>query len=379
MENRGTNELEQKVYQLIRNQVIASQMSSARFDKTTIEFEVLNYKALTEGSVITFKGFLKVMGASKADDILPTFTVGETFMPLKIVAKQSFSKGKSRYTEASLINELEKLGIGRPSTFASMISTVQTRGYVIIGDAKGKIINTSTITLEDGNLSETTKDEAIGADKKKLMPTKVGFDMVDFMFEYFPDIIDYKYTSKLEKRFDEIAKGSIELSEYMSEFYNQFHPTVESALSTAKNVAKTIEVIGICPNTGVDITSGNGKYGPFVKLMTDKPKFANIPKHIKKVDLDTALALLSLPREVGEFDGEVIVAAYGKNGPYLRRGKSDYINLGNGEYPESITTTEAVTKYESQAQVNSDNPICIECGSPTKRIKGKFGEFLSRV
>ena len=372
--------ISQKVYSIIRNRTLASQMADSQIEQTVVSFTTSkgDYKAVTKGQVVVFDGFTKLSNVSVTDDLLPNLNVGDDIIPSKIVSKESFKKPKSRYTEALLVKKLEALGIGRPSTFASMVDTVQQRGYVTKQTVAGSKVNCCILTLENGVVTESSKQEAIGADKNKLVPTESAHALIDFMREYFSDVIDYEFTANIEKEFDRISLGQITWTNMLHNFYNDFHSQVEAAQSLAKDrVQDENSSIGECPDTGAMITTGKGKYGHFVKLNTEKAKFANIPKHInpENINLSTALALLTLPRTLGQHNGVDIIAMYGRNGGFLKCGASN-ISLKDGE-PESITLDIAIEYYKKREHELDSAPKCESCKKPLIVRDGKYGKFYS--
>lgn len=371
------SDIEKKVYQIIRDRVIASQMADAKLEQTTINFSINGLKAQSKGNTLVFDGFLKLANIAE-DDILPHVKTGDNIKTIKVLAIEGFKKPKPRFTEASLVKKLEDLGIGRPSTFASMIDTVQQRGYVVKKSIVGQKVSAVTLTLENGQITSSTRQETIGADKNKLFPSQTAYELIKFMFTYFDDVIDYDFTASLEKQFDKIALGVVSWTDMMHEFYDDFHSKVNIALDQAEDTpAEQESIIGVCPTTQAAITIGNGKYGHFVKLATNPPKLSNIPKHInyKNIDLNTALLLLLLPKKLGQYLDHDIIATYGKNGGYLKC-NNQYINLKNGE-PEQIKLSAALVLFEQKTKELSNAPLCAACKSPLVIKNGKFGRFYS--
>lgn len=379
--NVSLGDIQQKVYTLIRNRTLESQMADAKSDKTIIHFKD-NYdnNYIANGSTLTFDGFLRLTGSKTEDNLLPALAVNESITPIKVIAKQTWSKPKGRYDDAKLIKKLESLGIGRPSTFATMVETVKARGYVVIGDVDGDVVNSTIMTLivATADITSSEKSEKIGNDTKKLLPTKSAYELIDFMHEYFPNIIDYGFTADLELKLDEIASSKISWTDMLHEFYNVFKENVSAAkaMSNHSNFQEKVS-LGVCPKTNAAITLEDGKYGKYLKLHIDKPKYGNIPKHIDidTMDLDLALKLLDMPREVAVFNGSKIIAAYGPNGGYIKCDNA-YINLEDGG-PENITEAQAIEFFQRREAELADMPKCEACGKPLQIKDGKFGKWYA--
>ena len=374
------NDNEQRVYELIRNRVLASQMSDAVKDKTIIYFNIGSVsKFIAVGEVIVFDGFMKLINNKSDADILPNLNVNDSVMIETIIAKQNHTKLPGRYTEASLITKIEKMGIGRPSTFANMVDVVQQRGYAKVGSINGQDITYDVITLEQGKISKSKKSQKYGADKNKLFPTRSALDLVKFLNEYFANIMDYKFTAKLEKDLDKIASGQVVWHRMVDDFYQPLNAKIQQVSNELADVALNDKSLGQCPKTGANITVGKGKYGHFVKLNTEPAKFSNIPKHINpdNIDLNTALLLLTLPRDVGFFNNKPIIASYGKNGGYLKC-DNIFINLDDG-MPETISSEKAQQLYQNRANELANNPSCEDpkCGKPLVVKDGKFGKWYA--
>ncbi|MGI6319836.1 MAG: type I DNA topoisomerase [Bacteroidales bacterium] len=331
------------LYQLIWKRTIASQMSDAQIEKTTISINISNHQAkfVSTGEVIKFDGFLKVYFESKDDEEdetspnqLPQVKVGEILKSDQIIAQQRFSQQPYRFTEASLVKKLEELGIGRPSTYAPIISTVQKRGYVEKGDKEGIIREYDLITLKKGKIKTEVKTEKSGFEKSKLMPTDVGGVVNNFLVEYFEDILDYNFTASVEKEFDEIASGKLEWQKMMKKFYKPFRKSVDYALEHSEK-ASGERLLGVDPKTGKNLYAKLGRYGTMIQLGevsdTDKPTFAKMKKEqsIDTITLEEALDLFKLPRVVGEFEGHEATVGIGRFGPYARI-NNEFFSIAKG-------------------------------------------------
>ena len=365
----GTSQ-EKKLYNLIWKRTIASQMADAVLEKTSVDIAVSNRseKFIATGEVVKFDGFLKVYMESSDDDnaenatdvnMLPPMHEGMAMAADSITATQRFTQHPSRYTEATLVKKLEELGIGRPSTYATIITTIQNREYVERGDKPGEKREFNVLTLKKGAIKSSTKSENTGNEKGKLLPTDIGMIVNDFLQEYFPSIMDYNFTAIVEGTFDEIAEGNEKWSDGIGSFYKTFHPDVEkvSNLRLERKVGERI--LGNDPKTGRPVSVKIGRFGPVVQLGSadddEKPQFASLQKEqsINSLTLEQALKLFELPRDLGEFEGEMITAAVGRFGPYLKHA-GKFVSIPAGMAPETITLEEAqqliVDKRESEAK-----------------------------
>ena len=313
--------------------------SDAQLEKTSVVIAVSgsNRNLIAKGEVIKFEGFLKVYRESTDDahgskggaagvlnkDMLPFMQIGQILNPQEIVAAQKYTKHPSRYTEASLVKKMEDLGIGRPSTYAPTISTIQRRKYVVIETREGVEREVKIIHLKDGVISDEMKMEITGAIQSKLLPSDIGMVVTDFLVENFENIFEYDFTANVEKEFDEIANGSKEWNEMIGQFYRSFHNMVETTLESSEKVSGEKE-LGIDPVSGKPVIVRIGRYGPIAQIGTrddeEKPKFASLMKDqsIEQITLEEALELFKLPRIVGDYENEDIVAAIGRFGPYVR-------------------------------------------------------------
>ena len=377
---------QKRLYSLILNRTLASQMKPAELEKTNIK--ISNSKGaeifFASGEVIKFDGFLKLYQVSKDNDndendgILPGFNENEVLELCEIFAQQKFSRPPYRYSEASLVKKLEELGIGRPSTYAPTISTIQNRGYVEKGSTEARSRPVIKINLINGSISEETLSEKFGSDKGKLIPTDIGMIVTDFLTNHFEYIMDYNFTARVEQDFDSIAEGKKDWTEMMKKFYGNFHPVVEDVQQNASRESGK-RVLGTHPENNKEISVRLGKFGPMVQIGTvdddEKPKFASLPQdlQIESVTLDEALSLFKLPRTLGEFQGEDLVANNGRYGPYIKFGKK-FISIPVGKSPTSITLEDAILLIEDK--IKADAPIHIYEGKDVQKGKGRFGPYI---
>ena len=377
---------QKRLYSLILNRTLASQMKPAELEKTNIK--ISNSKGteifFASGEVIKFDGYLKLYQVSKDNDndendgILPGFNENEVLELCEIFAQQKFSRPPYRYSEASLVKKLEELGIGRPSTYAPTISTIQNRGYVEKGSTEAKSRPVIKINLVNGAISEETLSEKFGSDKGKLIPTDIGMIVTDFLTNHFEYIMDYNFTARVEQDFDSIAEGKKDWTEMMKKFYGNFHPVVEDVQQNASRESGK-RVLGTHPENNKEISVRLGKFGPMVQIGTvdddEKPKFASLPQdlQIESVTLDEALSLFELPRTLGEFQGEDLVANNGRYGPYIKFGKK-FISIPVGKSPTSITLEDAILLIEDK--IKADAPIHVYEGKDVQKGKGRFGPYI---
>lgn len=377
---------QKRLYQLIWKRTIASQMTDASLEKTNVKIKSSNHEILfaSTGQIVKFDGFLKVYSEAKGDGVeednsmLPKIDLNEDLKLTNIKANQRFSRPPYRYTEASLVKKLEDLGIGRPSTYAPTISTIQNRGYVEKGTIEGESRDYIQLILENNEISENTLQEKVGSDKGKLVPTDIGMIVTDFLINHFENIMDYNFTASVEENFDNIADGKQEWTSMMKEFYKKFHPIVEDVSKNAERESGK-RILGSHPENKKEVSVRLGKFGPMVQIGTvedeEKPVFASLPPEmqIESVTLEEALDLFSLPRELGEYDNEVILANNGRYGPYVKYGKK-FVSIPKGKSPLSISIEEAIELIKIKEE--SEAPIYNYEGLDVQKGKGKFGPFI---
>ena len=377
---------QKRLYTLILNRTLASQMMPAKLEKTSIKVSnsTNNEIFAANGQVIKFDGYLKLYQVSKDDSaneedgILPKFVDHELLNLNSLFSTQKFSRPPYRYSEASLVKKLEELGIGRPSTYAPTISTIQNRKYVEKGSTEAKPRKFTKLSLVDGQIKEENLTEKFGSDKGKLIPTDIGMIVTDFLINHFKNIMDYNFTARVEQDFDRIAEGKKEWTEMMKNFYNDFHPVVEDVQKNATRESGK-RVLGTHPESGKEISVRLGKFGPMVQIGTvedeEKPKFASLPPdlQIESVDLGQALLLFELPREIGEIQGELVVANNGRYGPYIKFGKK-FISIPIGKSPTSISLDEAKVLIEEKQK--ADAPIHTYENMDVQKGKGRFGPVI---
>ena len=377
---------QKRLYQLILNRTLASQMKPAELEKTNIKISSSNRSELftANGEVIKFDGYLKLYQVSKDDDsseddgILPRFNEDEILNLEELFATQKFSRPPYRYSEASLVKKLEELGIGRPSTYAPTISTVQNRGYVEKGSTEAKSREIIKVSIINGVISENTLSEKFGSDKGKLIPTDIGMIVTDFLKNHFEYIMDYNFTAKVEQDFDSIASGKKDWTEMMKSFYGKFHPVVEDVQQNATRESGK-RVLGSHPENDKEVSVRLGKFGPMVQIGTvddeEKPKFASLPQdfQIESVTLDQALSLFELPRTLGEFQGETLEANNGRYGPYIKFGKK-FVSIPAGKSPTSISLEDAIVIIEDK--IKADAPIHVYENMDVQKGKGRFGPYI---
>ncbi|MFP5471648.1 MAG: type I DNA topoisomerase [Bacteroidia bacterium] len=382
---------EKKLYELIWKRTIASQMADAELEKTTITIESKNVKEIFEanGEVIKFDGFLKVYLESTDEEeqgeegMLPRMEEGEQVDYKTIEAVQKFTRPAARYTEASLVKKLEELGIGRPSTYAPTISTIQKRGYVEKGEKEGEERTIETVKLDKGKITEATHTEKFGSDKGKLTPTDIGTVVNDFLIEHFKEILDYNFTASVEEEFDEIANGLVEWTKMIKKFYGPFHKSVENTLEHSER-ASGERLLGMHPENGRNVYARIGRFGPMIQIGDqddEDKKFASLLKEqsINTITLEEALELFKLPRTLGEYKGEEMQANVGRFGPYVRWGKTFVsIKKDSGEEPMSITLEKAIEMLEThlEAKKNADINKFETKEGLIEVLNGRFGPYI---
>lgn len=388
---------EKKLYELIRKRTIACQMADAELERTTISVGVSSKteKFVAVGEVLTFEGFLQVYLESNDDEnekeqengLLPPVKLNEKLSLKDIVATERFTQRPPRYTEASLVRRLEELGIGRPSTYAPTIQTIQNREYVVKGDKEGTERKYCVITLAKDKIKETEKTEIVGADRNKLMPTDIGTVVNDFLMEYFPDVMDYNFTANVEKEFDAVAEGEMVWTKAIDKFYKLFHPIVEatSAVKTEHKVGE--RELGIDPKSGNPVFVKIGRYGPVVQIgqahaedkTAPKPQFATLMKgqSIETITLEEALKLFDLPRTIGEYEGKEMVAAIGRFGPFIRH-DGKFISIPKDLNPLTITSDEAIELIQEKRKKDEQRFLKKFDEDPDMEIlNGRFGPYIA--
>ncbi len=384
-EKASSDSYNQKLYTLIRNRTLASQMAPAKLEKTTVTIAISGNKHHFEakGEVIVFDGFLKVYGTNKKeDDILPPLTKDEILTLKEATAKQVFARPPARYTEGSLVKKLEELGIGRPSTYATIINTVQVRGYAEKGASEGTPRDTIVLTLKKNTIDKAIVQENTGSDKGKLIPTPSGQVLNDFLCDHFSQIVDYGFTADVEEEFDEIADGKLERNKMLQEFYTPFHKLIEQSGGIKRSDVAQAREVGVDPKTGKPVLARFGRYGPMLQLgdtedKTDKPRFAPLPKGTKleTVTLEEALEMFKLPRLVGTTsDGKDIKANIGRFGPYIQVDKL-FVSIKDHD-PLTISEAEARKLYQAKLKAEAEKNIA-DFGDGIKVLNGRYGPYIT--
>jgi len=389
----------QRLYELIWKRTLASQMADAQLEKTRV---VIKSKAeeidgdklyfVAKGEVVKFDGFLKVYLEGTDDEqsdeetgLLPSMSKGDDLDRIEITATQRFSNHPPRYTEASLVKKLEELGIGRPSTYAPTISTIQKRGYVVKEDREGTKRNYLVIKLSEEDISEKQLTETTGSEKNKLFPTDIGIVVNDFLVEHFEKILSYDFTASVEKQFDDIAEGQLKWNEMIKKFYSGFHENVENTLENSERATGSRE-LGKDPKSGRPIYARIGRYGPMVQIGDvedeEKPRFASLraDQSITSITLEEALELFKLPREVGEYEGEKVTASVGRYGPYVRHKNAFYsIKEEEGDDALSINIDRAKEVIEAKRKADKERIIKeFDEDSEMQLLNGRWGPYLKK-
>ena len=382
---------EKRLYELIWKRTIASQMADAIVEKTTVNIAISGHddSFVATGEVTVFDGFLQVYRESTDDEqgselaAIPAVHKGNSLKAKEITATERFTQHPPRYTEASLVRKLEELGIGRPSTYAPTISTIQQRGYVEKGNKSGETRIYNILALKNGKITAKEGKETVGAEKAKLMPTDIGIVVNDFLLECFPEIMDYNFTATVEKDFDEIADGKRNWSELISEFYKEFEPKIEGLIQT-KNEHKVGErVLGNDPASGKPVSVKIGRFGPIVQIGSasdeEKPRFAQMKpgQTLETITLEEALDLFSLPRNLGEYQGESVTIGAGRFGPYIKHGAA-YVTLPKSHDPLTVSLEEAAELIEAKRKAEAERIIkSFAENADLQVLNGRFGPYIA--
>jgi DNA topoisomerase-1 len=387
----GADSQEKRLYDLIWKRTIASQMSEAELEKTSVKISISSSDNFfeAEGQIIVFDGFLKVYSESTDDvsedeeteGMLPPLKTGETLLMQEINATQRFSYHAPRYTEASLVKKLEELGIGRPSTYAPTISTIQKRNYVLKEDREGKERNYTVLTLKKEKIDRAEKKEITGTEKGKLFPTDIGIVVNDFLIEHFENIMDFHFTASVEKEFDEIAEGIKDWTTMIDNFYGPFHKDVEHTLEASER-ATGMRLLGLDPSSNKNVYARIGRYGPLVQIGEnddEEKKFANLRKGftLETITLDDALELFKLPRSLGEFEEKEMVVGIGRFGPYVRH-NSKFYSIPKGNDPMEFTSEQAVELIEIKRKAELEKVIKTFAEDDNLQIlNGRYGPYIA--
>ncbi len=391
---QGTSQ-EKRLYELIWKRTIATQMADAEIEKTTVNISLSNAKEqfIATGEKVTFDGFLKVYRESLGDDevenddnisAMPAvMKKGMAVEAMEVVSTQKFSQSPLRYTEASLVHKLEELGIGRPSTYAPTISTIQQREYVVKGDKKGEERQYAIDTLSNGTIASQNKKEIAGNEKGKLMPTDIGMVVNDFLMEYFPTIMDYNFTANVEEEFDSIADGKMDWHKMLKSFYKDFEPTVENTMKARSEHKAGERVLGEDPKTHKPVMVKIGRYGPLVQIGSaddkEKPLFAQLPKDksLESITLEEALELFRLPRTIGKFEGSNVTIGTGRFGPYVLH-KKKYVSIPKDVDPLEITLEQAVALIEAEKKAEKQRHLkTFAEDAKLEVMNGRYGPYLA--
>lgn len=385
---------EKRLYDLIWKRTIACQMADAELERTTITIDVstADEQFTASGEVVVFDGFLKVYHESRDEDdrdeeegghMLPPLKEGMELQRRDITATERFSQSPARYTEASLVHKLEELGIGRPSTYAPTISTIQQREYVHKGDKPSEERSISVDVLKGKQITHKTRTEIAGGEKNKLMPTDIGIVVNDFLMEHFPGIMDYNFTAKVEQKFDEIADGEEKWTDMMKDFYDDFEPTVEKTMNTRSEHKAGERNLGVDPKSGKPVFVKIGRFGPVVQVGSaddnEKPRFAQLPSSLsmETITLDEALELFKLPREIGEYEGSTVTIGSGRFGPYVYHNKQ-YVSLPKGEDPLTTTLETAISLIQKKRDQEAQRHIKAFDEEPELEVlNGRYGPYVA--
>ncbi|MEO1054210.1 MAG: type I DNA topoisomerase [Bacteroidota bacterium] len=383
----------QRLYELIWKRAIASQMADAELEKTIAHIGISTTpETLTaSGEVVKFEGFLKVYLESTDDDddqeqkgMLPPLDIGQELLLKELKGRQTFTRHPARYTEASLVKKLEEMGIGRPSTYAPTISTIQKRNYVLKESREGVERNYKTIILTEGNISQHDNTEITGAEKNKLFPTNVAMVVNDFLVEHFPKVTNYSFTAEVEKEFDEIAHGSKQWEKMIEVFYGDFHTKVEGTANIERSQVGSSRELGVEPGTDKKVIARLGRFGPIVQIgetdeeSEEKPRFASLRQgqFIENITLEEALELFKLPRQIGEFEGKEMIAAIGRFGPYIRH-DGKFVSIPKEDDPLTISEARAVELIEMKRKADAEKFIKVfEENEEVQVLNGRWGPYI---
>ena len=382
---------ERRLYDLIWKRTIASQMADAQVEKTTVSISMSDspYTFTATGEVVVFDGFLRVYRTSNDEDtenqkgMLPPLSCGQQLQYSELQATERYTQRPNRYNEGSLVKKLEELGIGRPSTYAPTISTIQNRDYVVKEDTPSQERTVNVLKLKKGKLTDKMMSESYGSEKACLKPTDVGVVVNDYLTDYFPQVLDYNFTANIEKEFDEVAEGQKPWNNVIGEFYKDFEPLVEQTLNEKQERKVGERVLGTDPKSGRPVSVKIGRFGPVVQVGlasdTDKPRFAQLQKgqSIDTITLEEALELFALPRTLGEYEGEPVVVNVGRFGPYVQLGKQ-YVSLPAGNDPMAVTLEEAIELIEKKRQFEQQRQIKTFAENPDVEIlNGRYGPYIA--
>ena len=389
----GTQQ-EKRLYDLIWKRTAASQMADAEIEKTTVNISVSESPEIfvAGGEVVKFDGFIKVYHESTDDDdlrdddnvrLLPPIKEGQGLTRREVSAIQRYTQSPLRYNEASLVHKLEELGIGRPSTYAPTISTIQQRDYVHKGDKKGEERTYTIDILKGKQITQQTRSEIAGSDKGKLIPTDIGIVVNEFLMQYFPGIMDYNFTAKVEQKFDEIAEGTEHWTDMMKDFYKDFEPEVEKTLNARSEHKAGEREIGIDPKSGKPVFVKIGRFGPVVQIGSaddaEKPQFAQLPSDMsmETLTMEEAMELFKLPRTVGEYEGKTITIGAGRFGPYIFHNKK-YVSLPKGADPLTFTLEDSIKLIEDKRKEEKERHLKkFEEDAKLEVLNGRYGPYIA--
>lgn len=380
----GQDERQKKLYRLIHSRALASQMAVAKTKKTTVKITISTSEALfvAKGEIVVFDGFLAAYGRDKDDELLPDVKEGDALNAQKIVATETYTRPPARYTEAALVKKLEDMGIGRPSTYAPTISTIQDRGYVEKGQGESEKRTLNILTLSQGEIEDSTEEKNVGSDKGKLLPTDIAGIVTDFLVKHFSDVVDYDFTANAESSFDRIARGEEEWQKMIADFYKGFHEKIESSEDISRQEASQARELGKDPESGKPVLARFGRFGPMIQIGTkddeEKPRFAPMPagKKIETVTMEEAMEMFKLPRVVGKTDdGEEITANIGRFGPYVKYGKT-FVSI-KPEDPFTVTLEKAKELIAEKKQKEADKYIAQFADDGIDVINGRYGPYIT--